>query len=160
MCEGTNSQRVQIDVQDLDISLIRRASGEEGPSRASKTSKAKSEGLELLSHAHLRIKPGARLALIGRNGTGKSTLLKAISERLIPALPGNLRVAAMRQVQDELEMGEQRAYLPDVKEATVREFVGRSDGWRNRLEGELEGMDGLELEPRDVDILLMRDRDH
>ena len=34
----------------------------------------KGEGLEILSHAELRLKAGAHYALIGRNGTGKSSM--------------------------------------------------------------------------------------
>lgn len=35
--------------------------------------KSKSEGLEILSNAKLRLKEGQRYALVGRNGTGKSS---------------------------------------------------------------------------------------
>ncbi|OQN96923.1 hypothetical protein B0A48_17477 [Cryoendolithus antarcticus] len=128
-----------IDIKDLDISLVSRtADGEATAGKATKSSKAKPDGLELLSHAHLGVQPGARLALIGRNGTGKSTVLRAISERLIPALPDNLRVAAMRQFNDENDAGESKSYMPSTKDATVVEYVGSCDVVRNRLVYELD----------------------
>lgn len=58
----------------------------------------------------------------------------SIVEKLIPALPANLRVAAMRQLED---VGEAAG---SVGEATVLEYVCRSDLWRNRLERELAGL--------------------
>jgi ATPase subunit of ABC transporter with duplicated ATPase domains len=39
--------------------------------------KARAEGLELLSNATLKLKAGVHYALIGRNGTGKSSELFA-----------------------------------------------------------------------------------
>jgi ATP-binding cassette subfamily F protein uup len=38
----------------------------------------------LLDHAALTVEPGERVALIGRNGTGKSTLLRILSGELVP----------------------------------------------------------------------------
>lgn len=60
------------------------------------------EGQEILSSAHLRLKAGVHYAMYGRNGTGKSTLLKAIAERLIPAVPRTLRILLVSQVQHDL----------------------------------------------------------
>ncbi len=58
--------------------------------------------LPLFDNANLRIDPGERVCLIGRNGTGKSTLLKIVSGELMPdagtvwRLPG-LRVSRLDQ---------------------------------------------------------------
>jgi len=38
----------------------------------------------LLDHAMLTIEAGERIALIGRNGTGKSTLLRILAGELVP----------------------------------------------------------------------------
>ncbi|KAG6061963.1 hypothetical protein E4U33_006616 [Claviceps sp. LM78 group G4] len=40
---------------------------------AKRTSKSQSQGLEILSDAKLLLKEGQRYALVGRNGTGKSS---------------------------------------------------------------------------------------
>ncbi|KAG6107919.1 hypothetical protein E4U31_008100 [Claviceps sp. LM219 group G6] len=64
---------------------------------AKRTSKSRSQGLEILSDAKLLLKEGQRYALVGRNGTGKSTLLKAIAEKLIPGIPEGTRIALLQQ---------------------------------------------------------------
>ena len=38
----------------------------------------------LLDDVNLQLEPGERVCLVGRNGTGKSTLLKLISGELLP----------------------------------------------------------------------------
>lgn len=43
-----------------------------GPGSKAK-SKSKGEGIEILNKAKLRLKAGRRYALVGRNGTGKSS---------------------------------------------------------------------------------------
>lgn len=55
---------------------------------------------ELLSGAHLRLKDGVKYGLSGRNGTGKSTLLTAIADKLIPGINPSLRILLLSQVED------------------------------------------------------------
>jgi len=59
----------------------------------------------LLDHAELVIHPGARIGLIGRNGAGKSSLLKLLDGRLTPddgeiVRTGGLRMATVTQEPD------------------------------------------------------------
>ncbi|KAL3419873.1 ABC transporter, partial [Phlyctema vagabunda] len=68
-------------------------------SSATKTKgKAKADGLEILNNATLKLKKGNSYALIGRNGTGKSTILKAVAERLIPGIPIQTRISILQQI--------------------------------------------------------------
>ncbi|EIN06700.1 P-loop containing nucleoside triphosphate hydrolase protein [Punctularia strigosozonata HHB-11173 SS5] len=53
--------------------------------------------LELLEDALLRLKEGVKYGLVGRNGTGKSTLLYALGEGLIPGLPPTLKIILVSQ---------------------------------------------------------------
>ncbi|KAK4080358.1 hypothetical protein Trihar35433_1463 [Trichoderma harzianum] len=88
---------------DIDGLTIVVTSGEkaEKPEKAAGKSKgkSKSDGLEILSNAKLRLKEGQRYALVGRNGTGKSTLLKAIAQKLIPGIQEGSRIAILQQTK-------------------------------------------------------------
>jgi ABC-type glutathione transport system ATPase component len=70
----------QIDVEGLTIAVTssQADSVDDGDSRAKKSkskSKSKAEARELIVDAHLRLKAGVHYGLIGRNGTGKSSML-------------------------------------------------------------------------------------
>jgi len=59
----------------------------------------------LLDSVNLRIEKGERICLIGRNGEGKSTLLKIISQKILPdegkiEVPSNYRIALLAQDPD------------------------------------------------------------
>jgi ATPase subunit of ABC transporter with duplicated ATPase domains len=64
-------------VHDLSISLLSRENHgiKDTTSTKSRSTKTRAAGLEILSGAHLRIKSGGRYGFIGRNGSGKSSLL-------------------------------------------------------------------------------------
>jgi ATP-binding cassette subfamily F protein 3 len=93
------------------------------------------DGRAVLSRLNLRIDDDDRIALIGANGNGKSTLVKLIAGRL-PAMQGtvtraaNLRVGYFAQHQlDELNpeaspYDHLRRLMPDAPEAKVRARVG------------------------------------
>ncbi len=93
------------------------------------------DGRAVLSGLTLRIDNDDRIALLGANGNGKSTLVKLIADRLQPlqgtvARAANLQVAYFAQHQlDELSPGESpydhvRRLMPDASEARVRSRVG------------------------------------
>lgn len=70
----------QIDVEGLTIAVTssQADSADDGDSKAKKSkakSKSRAEARELILDAHLRLKAGMHYGLIGRNGTGKSSML-------------------------------------------------------------------------------------
>jgi len=68
--------------------------------------------------------------LVGRNGTGKSTLLKAIANGLIPGIPWSTRILLLGQTREEdLENDKGRLNL---QSETVLQHVVRSDRTRER----------------------------
>ncbi|KAG8786659.1 hypothetical protein FRC12_016405 [Ceratobasidium sp. 428] len=80
---------------------------------------------DILTDAHLRLKTGVRYGLVGRNGQGKSTIMKALAEKIIPGVPENIRILLVGQVDDSL--------LDPAKsgtQATVVEVVVKSDSRR------------------------------
>src|SRR6478609_7344727 len=92
-------------------------------------------GHPVLSGLSLRIDNDDRIALLGANGNGKSTLVKLLAERLPPehgtvTRAAGLRVAYFAQHQlDELEADASpydhvRRLMPDAPEAKVRARVG------------------------------------
>ena len=85
--------------------------------------------LPLFDRVDLRVEPGDRLALIGRNGTGKSTLLKVMSGAVQPDSGLVWRAPGLRVSRLEQE-------VPEETERTVRQEVeaglapsGESDAW-------------------------------
>jgi ATP-binding cassette, subfamily F, member 3 len=93
------------------------------------------DGRAVLSGLTLRIDNDDRIALLGANGNGKSTLVKLIADRLAPmqgtvTRAANLKVAYFAQHQlDELSPTESpydhvRDLMPNASEAQVRARVG------------------------------------
>ena len=129
--------------------------------------------LPLLDDASLQIEPGERVALIGRNGTGKSTLLQIVSGELPPdagtvwRAPGT-RVARLVQdvpldthapVFDVVAegLGDLSALIAAYHHAAVEVAHGDSAALERmgRLQHELEERDGWRLEQR-VELVLTR----
>ncbi|OGM51206.1 hypothetical protein ABOM_000043 [Aspergillus bombycis] len=120
----------EIDIEGLSITVTSaHDSADDAPKTKSKGKyKAKATGRELISDGHLRLKGGIHYGLIGRNGTGKSTLLRAMAEKLIPGIPHPTRIAILQQTQDQDDSGS--TYGLNL-EKTVLESVLGSDEARN-----------------------------
>ncbi|BGP24160.1 iron complex transport system ATP-binding protein [Rhodotorula toruloides] len=88
---------------------------------------------ELVSGAHLRLKDGVKYALVGRNGTGKSTVLAALADKLIPGINPDLRILLLSQVVDSTRSSE-------VETRTVLEHVVHGDNERTRNVKRLEAL--------------------
>ena len=130
--------------------------------------------LPLVSDAELRIDAGERIALIGRNGSGKSSLLRVVAGEIPPDRgtiwrePG-LRVSRLDQdvpaagdhtVFDEIAsgLGELGTLVSRYHEAAVR--LSTSDDASDldrlgRLQHELEERDGWRLEQK-VEMVISR----
>ncbi|MCW5693392.1 MAG: ABC-F family ATP-binding cassette domain-containing protein [Pseudolabrys sp.] len=92
-------------------------------------------GHPVLTHVSLRIDNDDRIALLGANGNGKSTLVKLLADRLKPERGTVTRAAALKvgyfaqhQV-DELDLQDSpydhvRRLMPDQPEARIRGRVG------------------------------------
>jgi ATP-binding cassette subfamily F protein uup len=130
--------------------------------------------LPLFEHADLRIEPGERIALIGRNGAGKSSLLRVLSGETPPdrgsvwrgpglrvsRLDQDVPAAVDRTVFDEVAsgLGELGALVSRYHDAAVRlADTGRdSDLARlGELQHELEERDGWRLEQK-VELVVSR----
>ncbi|KAF8676865.1 ABC transporter [Rhizoctonia solani] len=81
---------------------------------------------DILIDAHLRLKTGVKYGLVGRNGQGKSTILKAIADKIIPGIPENLRILLVGQVEGALSLFSDE----DKEQPTVVQVVVRSDSRR------------------------------
>ncbi len=90
----------------------------------------------ILNQVDLTIKPGDRIALLGRNGAGKSTLIKSLAQQLA-AKAGNLHFSSTAQVgyfaQHQLELlhgehtplEEMALLAPEATEQELRNYLGR-----------------------------------
>jgi ABC transport system ATP-binding/permease protein len=128
----------------------------------------------LLDRASLLIDPGERVAVIGRNGTGKSTLLRVLSGELVPDAgtlwrAPNLRAA--RLVQDATASSTQSVFdvvadglgaLRDLVTAYHHAAIAVAEqatddalGALGRLHHQLEERDGWRVEQR-VELVLSR----
>ena len=128
--------------------------------------------LPLFEHAELRIDPGERIALIGRNGSGKSSLLRVVSGELAPdagtiwRAPGSrtarldqdVQAASDRTVFDEVStgLGELGALVAEYHHAAMEATHGARELERlGELQQELEKRDGWRLEQR-VEMVISR----
>ncbi|KZM21385.1 uncharacterized protein EKO05_0010663 [Ascochyta rabiei] len=85
---------------------------------------------ELLNRTTLHLVESRHYVLVGRNGTGKSTLLKAIGDGLVPGIPWSTRILLLGQTR-EVDVEEGVGSL-GLQEETVLQHVVRSDHVRER----------------------------
>lgn len=110
--ELDDSAAKDVDVGDLSINVGRR---------------------EILQHTRLVLKAGLRYVFVGRNGLGKSTVLKALAERRIPGIAPNIRILLLDQTIVEQSQKEMLASKTGGKVSSVLESVVGNDKLRQRL---------------------------
>ena len=129
----------------------------------------------VLSQLDLRIDPDDRIALVGRNGNGKTTLARLLAGQLSPSQGGiqhssKVRVGYFAQHQiedlviDETPFQHMTRMLPDAKPGAIRSQLGRfgfSGDMANREVGQLSGGErarlALALITRDAPHILLLD---
>ncbi|WP_310497370.1 ABC-F family ATP-binding cassette domain-containing protein [Sandarakinorhabdus sp.] len=133
------------------------------------------DGLAILSGLDLRLDPDDRLALLGRNGNGKTTLARLLSGQL-PAMtgskhaPGKLRVGYFTQYQveeldvDDTPLEHMTRLMRGSGQSAVRAQLGRfgfTGGMAEQKVGKMSGGErarlALALITRDAPHLLILD---
>ncbi|MBN1437179.1 MAG: ATP-binding cassette domain-containing protein [Sedimentisphaerales bacterium] len=104
-------------------------------------------GAPLLSHMNLQIEVGERICLLGRNGVGKSTLMKLIAGELVHedgevTRSAGLRVASLSQ------------HIPDALPGTVFDQVSHGLGDKGDLLAEYHLVSHRMATEADHDVLL------
>jgi ATP-binding cassette subfamily F protein 3 len=127
-------------------------------------------GKPILRGLHFRIDMDDRIALLGANGNGKSTLAKVLAGRL-PLLEGDsfrspkLKIGYFAQHQtDELNYNEtpfqhMQALMKDAPPSKVRAQLGRFGFSQNRADVKVSGLSGGE-KARLLFALMSRDAPH
>lgn len=103
--------------------------------------------LPLLDHANLIIERGERLCLVGRNGTGKSTLLKVISGDAVPE-DGTIEVGSTKISRLKQE-------VPKETSGTIYDVTARGVGEMGKLIAEYHHL-VLQLAEDSSDTILNR----
>ncbi|MHB9022248.1 MAG: ABC-F family ATP-binding cassette domain-containing protein [Halothiobacillus sp.] len=118
----------------------------------------------LLENANLTLQPGYRLGLVGRNGTGKSSLLALIEGTLMPDMgeverAGGQRLATVAQEIDELDVSAVESVLSgDVEYARISKAITiaelAEDGMAlATLYHDLDAIDGFSARARAARLL-------
>ena len=128
------------------------------------------DGKAVLSGLNFRIDMDDRIALLGANGNGKSTLAKVLAGRLAPmsghfTKPSKLKIGYFAQNQTDELIVTDSAYrhmarvLPDLPEAKVRGHLGRFGFEQNRADQAVSSLSGGE-KARLLFALMSREAPH
>ncbi|KAK7423465.1 hypothetical protein QQZ08_009034 [Neonectria magnoliae] len=167
----------ELDVEGISITVT--AAGNATPKGKAKA-KTKGDGIEILANARLTLKEGQRYALVGRNGTGKSSaslyitvlldflltgpssaLLKAIADKLIPGIPEGTRVALLQQSKLVGEDADGKSDSEDKRTSTVLEEVIERATAKHAVEQEINVLsDGVNASDSYAPVRALRQLKH
>jgi ABC-2 type transport system ATP-binding protein len=103
------------------------------------------EAVDAVAGVDLRVPHGGAVALVGRNGAGKSTTLRVLAG-VLPPSAGTVRVAGVDVVDDPVSARHVSGYCPDVGG-----LVPRATPWEHlQLAARLRGIAGWEAQARDL----------
>ncbi|PTD01594.1 ATP-binding cassette sub-family F member 3 [Fusarium culmorum] len=159
-----NSKQTRFQItnhRELDIDGVNITVTSGDKSTAKGKGKGKSDGVEILSAAKLRLKEGQRYALVGRNGTGKSTLLKAIAEKLIPGIPEETRIAILQQTKLTDEKDEHDSNPTESSQLSVLEQVIETATTKHAIEQDIKGLtEGINASDPSAPVKALRQLKH
>ncbi|MCJ1308183.1 hypothetical protein MMC25_001835 [Agyrium rufum] len=127
---------LSIDIAGLTITILPTQTAQpKHDNKVKSKAKAKADGLEILSQAELRFKPGKHYAFVGRNGTGKSTVLRAVAKKLIPGILPSTKISILQQTAAEPPgvLKDEAMDAAGVSTKGVMEFIIESNLERERL---------------------------
>jgi ABC-2 type transport system ATP-binding protein len=103
------------------------------------------EAVDAVSDVSVRVPRGGSVALVGRNGAGKSTTLRVVAG-VLPPTGGTVRVAGVDVVADPVAARHVSGYCPDVGG-----LVPRATPWEHlQLAARLRGIAGWEGQAADL----------
>ncbi|MCH4164337.1 MAG: ABC transporter ATP-binding protein [Lentilactobacillus diolivorans] len=109
---------------------------------------------QVINMAHLHIKRGEKISIIGKNGSGKSTFAKLLTGILRPTTGDILELGKSIKHQTIQQIGQQMAYnMQDPNKMIVKDTVEDEVG----LALQLRGISGSELSDRVAESLKVTD---
>jgi len=124
------------------------------------------EGNEILSGVNFSIQKGQRIALIGQNGVGKTTLIKTIMGEIEPTnglirLDNNAKIGYYSQEFESFEMGEgvfeTILKTTQATEGQVRAFLAKFMFTRDAFKQQVGTLSGGEKTRLAIALLMLRD---
>lgn len=91
------------------------------------------EGRDLAAHVRLKFNAGTKYLLHGINGSGKSSILRAIGERLIPGTLQELKISYLQQSEESDDAGKDSVSSTDsALDLVIKSDIDRLEAIRKR----------------------------
>ena len=136
---------VRVAVEGTLDDALRAGAGPAGPVVEVEGLTVRFGAVDAVRGIDLAVEPGASVALVGRNGAGKSTTLRVLAG-VVPASGGLVRVGGVDARRDPQAVKHLTGYCPDVGG-----LVPRSTPWEHlQLAARLRGLTGWEARAQDL----------